>query len=102
MYEEVGVEYQFRRYRIASDSMDAFVEAWRDGVLPLRQSLGFEVVGAWVVDETNEFVWIIGHPGDLEEANRAYYSSPERAALDPDPARLIAEVEEHSARRVDR
>ena len=81
--------------------MSSFVEGWRDGVLPLRLKLGFDVVGAWVVEETNEFVWIIGHPEDLAEANRAYYASPERAALNPDPARLIAEVEEVFARRVD-
>ena len=42
------------------------------------------------IDE--RFVWLIGHD-DLEQANAEYYASAERAALDPDPARHLAEVQ---------
>ena len=54
-------------------------------------SLGFSVVGPWVEREASRFVWIIGYDGDIRAANDAYYASPERAAMDPDPARLIVE-----------
>ena len=42
--------------------------------------------------EASRFVWIVGYDGDIRAANDAYYASPERAAMDPDPARLIVET----------
>jgi hypothetical protein len=70
-----------------------FAEEWRRGVVPLRQSYGFEIQG-WVVDETDEFVWVLRHADhdSFDAADAAYYRSSERAALDPDPARLIQEA----------
>ncbi len=83
--------WQLRIYRIAPGAMDAFLDEWRASVRPLRESLGFEVLGPWV-GEDDRFVWLIAHD-DLEAADASYYASPERAALDPDPARLIEEVQ---------
>jgi hypothetical protein len=37
-------------------------------------------------------VWIIGHD-DFEAADKTYYDSPERAAMDPDPRRLIRQAD---------
>jgi hypothetical protein len=36
-------------------------------------------------------VWIVSYdgPGGWEAASKAYYDSPERKAIDPDPATLI-------------
>jgi len=35
-------------------------------------------------------VWVVSYDGpDWDAAQRAYYDSPERKALDPDPAALI-------------
>jgi len=59
-------------------------------VVPLRRLFGFKVVGAWESAETDTFVWIISHD-DFVSADRAYYQSPDRAALKPDPARHILE-----------
>lgn len=74
--------------------MDAWVEEWRALVLPLRQRLGFEVPAAWVVEDMNRFVWLLAYDGDdYEAANAAYYDSPERQALDPDPARHLSATE---------
>ncbi len=85
---------QLRRYTINRGKMDAFVEAWKTGVVPLRRRAGFRIVGAWVVRERNEFVWLMSYEGDDWEArDKAYYASPERAKLDPDPAQFIARVE---------
>ncbi len=88
---------QLRRYTINKGSLDTFVEAWRDGVYPLRRKFGFAIDGAWIIRERNEFVWIMSHPGtpdDWKARDAAYYASPERATLDPDPAQWIARAEQ--------
>jgi hypothetical protein len=46
-----------------------------------------------VIDETNQFVWIVEHTGDFDVANARYYDSPERKALTPDPVRLLDKIE---------
>ena len=85
---------QLRDYRIRAGELDRFVEEWRTGVAPLRRARGFEIPGAWTIADEDRFLWLLVHPGGwaaFEEADAAYYASPERAALDPDPARLIVE-----------
>jgi len=91
------MRYQLRLYAIEEGALDAFIREWSNGVRPLRLRFGFVVVGAWVIRETNRFVWIVGHegPGSFEEHDAAYYASAERAALDPDPARHINGAETH-------
>ncbi len=86
------MQYQLRDYQITPGQVSQFVEEWREHVLPLRRAAGFEVVGAWWSEGTDRFVWVIAHPADFAEADRAYYDSPERAAVDPNPARLIEEA----------
>ena len=83
--------WQLRMYRVQPGHMDEWLDEFRARVRPLRESLGFTVLGPWV-GEDDRFVWLIGHD-DLEAADAAYYASPERTALDPDPARLLAEVQ---------
>jgi hypothetical protein len=85
------MDFQLREYTIEAGKLDDFVREWRELVLPLRVSLGFSIFGPWVEREANGFVWIVGYEGDIQAANDAYYSSPERAAMDPDPARLVVE-----------
>lgn len=90
---------QLRDYRIRSGELDRFIEEWRTGVAPLRRANGFEIRGAWTVPEEHRFVWLLAHPGGwdaFDAADAAYYASPERASLEPDPARLIEE--QHNAR----
>ncbi len=93
---------QLRRYKVAPGRMEVWVGEWRDRVRPLREAHGFEVVGAWVAEGSDEFVWVIAHDGSrtFEEADAAYYASPERAALDPDPARHLVEVQTDFVREV--
>jgi hypothetical protein len=58
----------------------------------LRRELGFTIPGAWTVEGESRFVWLLTYPGDwdaFEEADRRYFASPQRAAVSPDPARLI-------------
>lgn len=84
---------QLRRYRILTGQADQFAREWRDTVAPLRERHGFHVKG-WLVVESDEFVWLLEHEDrqSFEAADAAYYSSAERHALRPDPARLIADA----------
>jgi hypothetical protein len=86
------VTYQLRIYEIEEGALEGFMEEWRRNVAPLRRRFGFEIVGAWAVQEASQFVWIIGHD-DFAGADKAYYDSSERAAMDPDPRRLILETD---------
>jgi len=88
------MEFQLREYTIEEGRLDDFVREWRGSVLPLRVAKGFGVLGPWVARAKSRFVWILGFDGDLAAANEAYYASPERAAIEPDPARLVAEARE--------
>ena len=91
-------EYQLRDYRIQPGALNQWIKEWEEKVRPLREQLGFTVVGAWTIEEENRFVWILSWngAGSLHDADRAYYESPERAALAPDPARLIVASEHKS------
>jgi hypothetical protein len=93
------VEYQLRDYRVKTGELDEWLAEWREQVYPLRLASGFEVVGAWIAPEQNRFVWVIGHD-DFRAANDAYYASPDRVAMDPDPARHLARVEETRLERI--
>lgn len=86
---------QLRVYTINRGKLDDFVRAWRAGVYPLRQKLGFRIDGAWVLKERNQFVWLMSYDGtDWEAQDKAYYASPDRKALNPDPAQFIALAEQ--------
>jgi len=84
---------QLRIYTIAEGALEEFVERWTRGVRPLRERHGFRIEGAWAIPDENRFVWLVsyGGPGSFQEADAAYYASPEREALRPDPAGLVVE-----------
>jgi hypothetical protein len=88
------VEYRLRIYTIREGGLGEWLEEWRAQVVPLRRRFGFEIAGAWASEEDGTFVWLLGYRGDYERANAAYYASEERRALEPDPARNIAEARE--------
>lgn len=82
---------QLRDYTIKPGELAHFAELWATKVRPLRKARGFVVEGAWKIPTEDRFVWIVSHDGPegWEAANRAYYESPERTTMDPDPATLI-------------
>ena len=83
---------ELRDYRIVHGELDQWVHEWRRGIAPLRRELGFTIERAWKVEEGSRFVWLLSYPGDWEDfeaADRAYYDSPQRTSLEPNPARLI-------------
>ena len=86
---------QFRLYRLREGVADAFVDAWRSGVVPLRRTFGYAVWGGWLSTDRDRFAWTVSYEGPLtwQQAEERYYGSPERAALDPDPASFILDAE---------
>lgn len=88
MYRELRV------YTVKPGAMDAWVAEWREHVYPLRLELGFTVPAAWVVRDKDLFVWLLEYGGaDFEAANQAYYDSPKRQALDPEPTRHLVQTD---------
>lgn len=87
---------QLRTYTIRPGTMDQWVIEWKEQVKPLREKLGFEIQGAWIVPETSQFVWIMTYngPKKWEDLDDAYFTAPERKAMDPNPARLIEKMED--------
>ena len=86
---------QLRIYTINKGHLDDFVKGWLEGVYPLHLEHGYRIERAGIIPERNEFVWEVTYDGDedWDEKQAAYYGSPERAALDPDPAQWIAKTE---------
>ena len=91
----MATTYQLRSYTVKPGEMADWLREWKEKIAPLRRRFGFDIVGAWTVESADRFVWILNHSGPQTwaEADRAYYESPERKALDPDPARHLANTE---------
>lgn len=87
-----GMRFQLRLATVKPGAMTSWVDEWHEHVRPLRLANGFAVVGPWVGEDGETFVCILGHDGDFDAADAAYSRSGERRALDPDPARHLAEV----------
>jgi hypothetical protein len=92
---------QLRVYRVREGAMDQFVAEWRQRIVPLRRRHGFTVAGAWKDPDDRTFVWIVGHDGDFEAADRRYYDAPERQAMDPPPTRHLESVDTRLLEPVD-
>ncbi len=90
------MDWQLRVYRIKDGELDAWVDEWSTHVAPLRERLGFRVLGPWIEGQT--FVWLLGYDGEFAAADARYYASAERKALDPDPARHIEAQQQHMIR----
>jgi hypothetical protein len=88
---------QLRIYTINRAALQDFALEWEEKIKPLRLKLGFQILGAWTVKATNQFVWLLQLDGsmDWETQDQAYYHSDERRTMQPDPARYIARVEQY-------
>ncbi len=96
------MEWRLRLYTIEAGQLEQWAREWALHIRPLREARGFTVAGAWAADEESTFVWLLGYDGEdgWEAADRAYYASAERAAVEPNPARLIVEAREWPVREV--
>jgi len=86
---------QLRTYTINRGDLDTWVAEWQEKIKPLRVKFGFDILGAWTIPETSQFVWILSYkgPDTWETADKAFHASEDRKAMDPDPARNIARIE---------
>jgi hypothetical protein len=86
------MEYRLRIYEVKQGEMSSWIDEWSRLIRPLRERLGFQVIGAWASEESNTFVWLLGYDGagGYDAADAAYYASPERKTIAPDPARHLA------------
>lgn len=93
---------QLRIYTARPGRLDAWVEAWRTRVVPLRLRFGFQIPASWVDVERQQHIWVVSHPGpqSFEEANDNYWRSPERAAIDLDPREYLIGEEIRAVRPV--
>jgi hypothetical protein len=89
------VEWQLRIYRIREGELEQWIDEWTRHVAPLRRAFGFSVLGPWLDGRT--FVWLVGYGGSdgFAAADARYYDSPERKAVEPDPARHIESPQQH-------
>jgi hypothetical protein len=79
---------QLRVYTVREGLLDEWAAKWRELIVPLRLEFGFEVHGAWLDRERNQFVWVLSYAGpeSFAERNAQYWASPQRKdmGLDPD------------------
>ena len=85
---------QLRRYRIIDGELPEFLDWWRSRLLPARLAFGFVLEAAFVVPETDEFVWAVSVAGDeaaFAELDAAWTASPERVtAFEGVPQRVAS------------
>ena len=88
---------QLRIYTINRSALDEWAAEWKEKIKPLRLKLGFEILGAWKVEATNQFVWLLRYDGpeSWDTLDKAFHQSEERRAMEPDPARNIARIEHY-------
>ncbi|MDG9678999.1 NIPSNAP family containing protein [Micromonospora sp. DH14] len=75
--------------------LDEWVQRWRTLVVPLRRQFGFKITGSWVDRSLDQHIWVVFYtgPSSFEEANAAYWASPERVAMNLNPRDyLVSEV----------
>jgi hypothetical protein len=80
------MEAEVRIYRIRPGELDTWVNEWHTQVVPLPRRCGFDEL---------EY-----EADDWDSARRAYYDSPERRLMDPDPARHVFEPSGFRVRRI--
>ena len=95
------MKLQLRTYTINKGALAEWIQEWRTRLVPLREKMGFVVLEAYTVPSTNQFVWLMGFEGEnWESADQTYFESAERKTMQPDPARLIANMENVFVTRV--
>ena len=87
---------QLRIYTVKPGAMEAWVDEWQQHVAPLRRRFGFTILGPWIIEAEDRFVWILGFDGPegWEAADAAYYASEERLAIAPEPTRHLVAADQ--------
>ncbi|WP_026403077.1 NIPSNAP family protein [Actinomadura rifamycini] len=85
---------QLRTYRVRHGLLDEWAAKWRELIVPLRLEFGFEIGGAWLDRERNQFIWLISYDGPetFAERNSQYWASPKRERMGLDPKDYLVET----------
>lgn len=86
---------QLRVYTVREGLLDEWAAKWRELIVPLRLEFGFEIHGAWLDREKNQFVWVLSYEGPegFAERNAQYWASPKRERMGLDPKDYLLETE---------
>jgi hypothetical protein len=79
-------------YEVKDDEMERFLDTF-PAVVEARRAVGFEVLGAWMIPDENQFVWIVGAADGIETTSERYYASEQRRAIEPEPAKLLESID---------
>lgn len=84
-----------RTYTVREGKLEEWAQKWRDLLVPLRVEFGFEIHGAWMDGERNQFVWVISYDGPetFEERDAQFWASPEAQALGLDPLQYLVKTD---------
>ena len=85
------METELRDYLATPGHLDDWIRGWREGVMPIREQCGFQLLGAWVDPPRERFVWVLGYDGadGFDAAELRYHARTDRLALDPDPSSFV-------------
>lgn len=86
------MEHQLRIYEVKDGQMETFLAIF-PAVVEARRAAGFDVVGAWMIREDNQFIWIVGAADGIDAASERYYASELRKAIEPEPAKLLETID---------
>ncbi|RJL35758.1 NIPSNAP family protein [Bailinhaonella thermotolerans] len=86
---------QLRVYTVREGLLDEWAGKWRELVVPLRLEFGFEIHGAWLDREKNQFIWLLSYAGpeSFAERNAQYWASPQRKRMGLDPKEYLLKTE---------
>jgi len=100
----MAVTIQLRRYELVAGEREAFLRWWQERIVPSRKAHGFDILFAYLIPDTDEFVWAVSHAGDAAEFERAdgeYTRSPGRAAAFADIPQRVISIKVHLVQPVD-
>jgi hypothetical protein len=86
------MDYQLRIYKVKEGQMETFLGIF-PAVVEARRAVGFDVVGAWMIPEDDQFIWIVGAEDGVETTSERYYASEQRRAIEPEPAKLLESID---------
>jgi hypothetical protein len=86
---------QMRVLTIQAGEIDAFIQAWKNTILPLRKKYGFHTESAWTIPERNEFYWILSYSGleAWDDVDERVYLDLVQTGIVPDALRYVNRVE---------
>jgi hypothetical protein len=82
---------QVRIYTIKEGMMDGWVKLFNEKLAPYQAKHGINLIGAWVNEGQNEFVWLrtFEDEADRDAKLKAYFESPERMAVGDEPKKYV-------------